>query len=346
MNNPEYFGPIIILLFLTGFVLFGLYKCIKNLLDPTLTWTEKFFGKTEVPTAQSEPVADSKEPDEEEASIAWLIWAFPLVWVFGVGCLCLPYALGHVGNDVTLMDAFVRLAWVFGWVFGIATIAPIAYTISYPVIVLLTIFSPTGPEHLPFMIKSMRGLVVGMFSCHACAAFLLIAGLSIHFFEQGNRHKTTAPSNPESPQPEDVTDEKPSIAETIGKIASAIDAVKKEGRSEGEQIVSDRTPPEVADPAAANAVLTALEQADAVIGLRKVVGKGLWSTQSAKDWAKAARKDVDVGSNLDEVIDDLSHSKLGLAWMIKTGDEDPVSLEDWIRENVEFPDGDQVGPTD
>ena len=88
----------------------------------------------------------------------------------------------------------------------------------------------------------------------------------------------------------------------------------------------------------ANGALKQIESSGGVIGLKKTFGgKGLKDQLPAREWAVGARKEAVLltvlAKSKKELATRLSETKFGSAWMIQIGDQEPVPLLDWLREN-------------
>lgn len=89
----------------------------------------------------------------------------------------------------------------------------------------------------------------------------------------------------------------------------------------------------------ANSVLKLIEAQDAVIGTKRLTGKGLSSPVPAAEWASGARKEslflTVVCRSRGEFLDRLCY-RLALtrpAWQIQFERQEPVPLRTWIKEN-------------
>ena len=87
----------------------------------------------------------------------------------------------------------------------------------------------------------------------------------------------------------------------------------------------------------ATSVLQLLEAQDAMIGTRKLTGKGLSSPVPAKEWAVGARKEslflAAVVRSRGEYLNRLCVSILHRTWYIQFDDKEPITLKDWIKAN-------------
>ncbi|HEX6984067.1 MAG TPA: hypothetical protein VF170_01765 [Planctomycetaceae bacterium] len=88
----------------------------------------------------------------------------------------------------------------------------------------------------------------------------------------------------------------------------------------------------------ADGVLDLVEsQADAQIGIEKLIGKNLSDPLPAPEWVAGARKEAVWltfrAKSKRELLDRLTESKFGSPWKIRIGDADPVPLRDWLVEN-------------
>lgn len=88
----------------------------------------------------------------------------------------------------------------------------------------------------------------------------------------------------------------------------------------------------------ADSVLDSVEASGGTIGLKKTLGgSGLKNAAPAKEWVVAARKEAlvltVVTKSKKELLTRLTDNKFGSAWYIQVGDQDPVSLLDWLRAN-------------
>jgi hypothetical protein len=87
----------------------------------------------------------------------------------------------------------------------------------------------------------------------------------------------------------------------------------------------------------ATSILQLIEAQDAVIGTRKLTGKGLSSPVPAREWAAGARKEslflTAVVRSRGEYLNRLCTSLLRRTWYIQFDDQDPVPLKEWLKAN-------------
>jgi hypothetical protein len=99
---------------------------------------------------------------------------------------------------------------------------------------------------------------------------------------------------------------------------------------------------DVRDPALvdfATAVLDRIESTDAVIGLMpKLIGTELKETQPAREWVVDARKEAVLlvfrAHSREELLDRLGKNKYGSDWYIQPKGKNPVTLSQWVKENL------------
>jgi ABC-type transporter Mla subunit MlaD len=88
----------------------------------------------------------------------------------------------------------------------------------------------------------------------------------------------------------------------------------------------------------ADSLLALVESSGGIIGLKKkVFGSGLKSTQPAKEWAVGARKEALLLTVLvrsrKEMLTRLAKNKFGSDWYIQFGDQEPITLLQWIKDH-------------
>jgi hypothetical protein len=99
---------------------------------------------------------------------------------------------------------------------------------------------------------------------------------------------------------------------------------------------------DVRDPALvdfATAVLNKVESADAVIGLMpKLIGHELKDTLPAREWVVDARKEavwlVFLAHSRQDLLERLCRNKFGSEWYIQPKGGQPVTLVQWVKDNV------------
>jgi hypothetical protein len=129
----------------------------------------------------------------------------------------------------------------------------------------------------------------------------------------------------------EIVDKTRTTTETLAELAADVRQLKElagvTGSARDQNLV-----------AYADSVLTRIEESGGVIGLKKTLGgKGLKDQLPAKEWAVGARKEAVVltvlAKSKKELATRLGKNKFGSAWMIQIGDQEPVPLLDWLREN-------------
>jgi hypothetical protein len=87
----------------------------------------------------------------------------------------------------------------------------------------------------------------------------------------------------------------------------------------------------------ADSVLKQIASSGGVVGVRKMVGKGLKNPAAAAEWAAKERREAVfmalLGRSKKEMLKAIVTTKLGLSWYIQLPGQEPVKLVDWLREN-------------
>jgi hypothetical protein len=88
----------------------------------------------------------------------------------------------------------------------------------------------------------------------------------------------------------------------------------------------------------ADSVLDFLQSADATVGTRRLVGKGLTEVLPAKEWTVRARKGkvlylVATCGSREEFVTKLGDKVLGTQWYVQQEGREPVALAEWVRAN-------------
>jgi hypothetical protein len=88
----------------------------------------------------------------------------------------------------------------------------------------------------------------------------------------------------------------------------------------------------------ANSVLDSIETSGGTIGLKKAFGaKGLKNPVPAREWVVGARKEAVLltilANSKAEFATRLTRNKFHSAWYIQIGEQEPVTLLDWLKAN-------------
>jgi hypothetical protein len=87
----------------------------------------------------------------------------------------------------------------------------------------------------------------------------------------------------------------------------------------------------------ASEVLDRIEGSGGTIGQKKTFGSGLKNGMPASEWVVGARKEAllltVLAQSKHEMLQRLAKTKFGSPWYIQFGEQEPTTLEAWIRAN-------------
>lgn len=128
-----------------------------------------------------------------------------------------------------------------------------------------------------------------------------------------------------------IVDKTRTTVDTISELTGDIHQIR-------ELLVGAHAPRDTNLVAYAHSVLKAIEASEGKIGLKKLPpGKGLKNTLPAKEWVASARLEATfltaTATSKKELVTRLSSNKFGLRWYIEIGDNEMITLLDWLKEN-------------